>query len=109
MPDDSTQFVLREVDTLTQGRNVHVRRPCYCPPPQPWQIHAISFNCETATAADFLRDLAHAHHGRFHFFERQPQLDDSPVYYDFSTGARIISISHADRRRAAVRQLCRVD
>ncbi len=50
------------------------------------QIHTISFNCESAPAIDFLRQLSLAHHGRFHFFERQPKDEDSPYYYDFKTG-----------------------
>lgn len=72
MPDDSTQFVLREVDRLMAGRTV--------------KIHTISFNCESTSAIEFLQSLAKAHNGRFHYFERQPRSTDLPYYYDFKSG-----------------------
>ena len=50
------------------------------------QIHTISFNCQSAQAIDFLRQLALDNHGRFHLFEREPQDTDTPFYYDFRTG-----------------------
>ena len=96
MPDDSTQHVLREVAVLTHGRKVNVRHPHASSSlvTHKSQIHTISFNCETTNAVDFLRALAGAHNGRFHFFERMPKTDDSPFYYDFATGSRILSRKH---------------